>query len=383
MRYIVTGGGTGGHVTPIKYVVRSLKKIDSQAEIAFIGQKGDRFASLIEDQDANSKKLILAGKFRRYQRPLWQTLIDIPTLLLNLRDAIYVVMGYVQSLLFLHKFKPDAIFVKGGYVSVPVGLAAATLRKPIITHDSDLLPGLANKVIARWATYNTVASSLGVYPYEASKLKVVGVPVKPEYFLEINEAKQKSAKAKIEAGDNPVVFVLGGSLGAKTINEAMLAIADDLIKHNIEVFHVAGKDNFTSVKTELDKHETNGNYHVFDFISNQDLLLQHYIAADLVISRAGATNTAEIAGLAKPAVIIPGQQLLDQLANAKELKRAKASVILSDQEITESPEKLLEAIKRIIEDKKLNSELSENIKKFGVENSSQQIAELILEVANG
>lgn len=384
MRYMVTGGGSGGHVTPVKHVVTSLKRRDKDAEVTYIGQRGDRFADLITDEDVRAKKLIFAGKYRRYPRARWKTIIDIPTHLLNLRDLFYVGIGYVQSLLIIRKAKPNALFVKGGYVSVPVGLAAATLKVPIITHDSDLIPGLANKLVARWARYNCVASSAGDYPYEVEKIQVVGVPINEDFFQEVDDERQLEAKKAIGAGeDNPVILVLGGSLGAKSINDTMVNIAEDLIENYIEAFHVTGSINFQEVKEQTADIDMQGMYHLIDFISDQKLLLEHYIAADLIVSRAGATNTAEVAGLNKPAIIIPAQQLADQQANAKEIEQEDAAVVLQDDELRESPEKLFEAIDLVLKDEELAASISDNMHKMVNENAAHSIAELLIEVARG
>jgi len=379
----VTGGGTGGHVTPIRHVVASLKDLDPKADITYIGQAGDRFADMITDTDASEKVGIVAGKFRRYQRPLWQTIIDIPTHLLNLRDAVYVGIGYIQALMFLRRFRPNAVFVKGGYVSVPVGLAAATLRLPIITHDSDMTPGLANKTVGKWARYNAVASGSGIYPYSPEKMKIVGVPVSSKFYQKIDDARKLKARKVIGAGDSQVIFVLGGSLGAKAINDGMIAITNDLMESSIEVFHVTGVGNLAAVSKKIGVMDTQGSYHLLEFISDPDLLIEYYIAADLIVSRGGATNTAEIAALGKPAVIIPGQQLSDQQANARELEKADAAIILQDDEIAETPERLYEAIDLALNDEELGRGLGRNISKLASKNASVAIAELLFEVANG
>ncbi len=347
----------------------------------FIGQRGDRFANLVND--TKEKKLIFAGKWRRYNRSIWRALIDIPTLLLNIRDALFVVIGYIQSVIYLRAFKPDAIFIKGGYVGVPVGLAAATLNIPMVTHDSDMIPGLANRIIAKWATHNAVASEAGEYPYDKSKLRVVGVPINPKYFKKFSENQVSKIRENLGVRDNPVVLVLGGSLGAKAINDAMVEISPMLASEEIDVFHVAGVDHEEEVRSAIVDSPTSSYYRVMGFIDKQQELHNLYIVADVVISRAGATNTAELAAQSKASIIIPGEQLADQLVNAKKLEQAEAAVVLSDKEITESPRRLLEAIDLLIRDEELKHRVSSNIGQWANKNAPDDLAKLLIEVANG
>jgi UDP-N-acetylglucosamine--N-acetylmuramyl-(pentapeptide) pyrophosphoryl-undecaprenol N-acetylglucosamine transferase len=338
---------------------------------------------MITDADVDLRTSIFAGKFRRYDRPLWQSIIDVPTNLKNFRDLFYVMIGTVQAWFFLRRFKPDAVFVKGGFVSVPVGLASALRSIPIVTHDSDMTPGLANKLVGRWAKFNAVASERGEYPYVTIKKKVVGVPISNDFYQEIDDDRQLQAKEAIGAGEAPMVLVVGGSLGSKSINTAMISIASALMEESLEIFHITGAEHYNTVSKAVGDVDTQqGAYKVIEFIDDPELLLEHYVAADLVISRAGATNTAEIAGLKKPAVIIPGQHLSDQQANARELERQHAAIILQDEEIADSPQRLFEAIDLALEDEELSQSLSDNIANFSEKQAADLLAKLIVEATH-
>lgn len=384
MRYVATGGGSGGHVTPIKHVAAALRSQDHHAEVFFVGQKGDRFAELIDTNDVRAKKYIRAGKLRRYPRPLWQTIIDIKTILLNIRDVFLVGIGYLQALLYLHKIKPDVVFKAGGYVGVPVCLAAATLGIPFVTHDADMIPGLANKLVAKWAKFNAVPSIVGEYGYDKNKLRVVGVPIGSHFFRPYSQNDRSKARKAIGAGqDTTCLFVIGGGLGAQSINQAMLKIAPDLIDNVIDVFHITGANNYDDAKEELDKLDDTTGYTLINFVTDQNELFNYYLAADIMISRAGAFSTAEIAALGKPAIIIPAQQLADQQVNGKALEAAEAAVVLQDSDIKDDPNMLFEAIDLIIKDEELNFRLSTNIRKWVEHDASGKMAKLLLEVANG
>lgn len=157
MRILVTGGGSGGHITPILAVVHELRQLSPKAEIIYVGQTGDDLLDVpAHDPNIASVVAIRAGKFRRYHGEGWKQLFDVVTLCKNLRDAVWVLIGLWQSFWLLGRLRPDVIFVKGGFVGVPVGLAAALRGIPYVTHDSDALPGLANRIIARWAKVHTV-----------------------------------------------------------------------------------------------------------------------------------------------------------------------------------------------------------------------------------
>jgi UDP-N-acetylglucosamine--N-acetylmuramyl-(pentapeptide) pyrophosphoryl-undecaprenol N-acetylglucosamine transferase len=178
MTIVVTGAGSGGHITPVLAVAHELKKQQEDIRIVYIGQKGDSLADVpAADQNIDEVFLIQAGKLRRYHGEGWRQLLDLPTMWKNIRDAGRVVVGLFQSFNLLRKIRPEVIFIKGGFVGVPVGLAAAVLRIPYITHDSDALPGLANRIIAPWAKKHAVGLPKEVYSYPPDKTITVGVPL--------------------------------------------------------------------------------------------------------------------------------------------------------------------------------------------------------------
>jgi len=384
MRYVVTGGGSGGHVTPINHVMTSLKALDDKSEFFYVAQRHDNSAKLISEELLTDKCAIFSGKFRRYPRPLWQTLIDIPTHLLNLRDVVYLITGYLQGILYLMKVKPDVVFKAGGYVGVPVCLAATTLRIPFITHDADMIPGLANKLVARWAKYNAVASGEGEYGYDERKKRVVGVPINSKYFEDYSVERKNKAKSKIGvAAGNHCLFVTGGGLGAQSINQAMVSVAKKLVDAGVDVYHIAGIANYDAVKDSLKQHGELKGYNLVKLIYDQDELFEHYIAADLIVARAGAFTTAEIAALGKPAIIVPAQQLADQQVNGRALEKAGAAVVLQDSDLKAEPSKIFDAIDKVIKDEELAEQLSKKVKDWAKKDSSAEIAKLLIGVARG
>ena len=199
MKIIVTGGGSGGHITPTLAVVHELKRLRPDAQITYIGQTGDPLLDVPQqDKNVSAVLSIRAGKFRRYHGAGWRQLFDVETLYKNLRDVVLVLVGIGQSYKLLGKLRPDIIFIKGGFVGVPVGLAAAMRGIPFVTHDSDALPGLANRVIARWAKVHAVALPKEVYAhyYPAGKTVTVGVPVSHN-FHRVSASEDKDWRAEV------------------------------------------------------------------------------------------------------------------------------------------------------------------------------------------
>ncbi len=378
MRIVVTGAGTGGHVTPLKAVVDELVKAQPDAKIYFIGLRKDQFAPLAQEHPSIAQNsLIFSGKWRRYPNETrLQRLVDVKTHFLNLRDALYVGIGLVQSLIIFMRFKPEVVFSKGGPAAIPVGIAAKVLRKPLVTHDSDAIPGWVHRLIGRWAKLNAVGSPADSYPYPQERTQYVGVPLQKYYTK--RPTNSDVAKAKKQLGvAKPLVFILGGSLGAKTINDAMLEIAPDLSDYH--VIHVVGKNNYDDFVEVLSQRTTH-QYETLPFIADPEVVHQHYVAADVVISRCGATNTAEISAVGKASVLVPGQQLLDQQHNAKHLAKEGAAVILQDDELVSEPKVLLRAIEDLMNHEQKRVEYGNAFYALAKPEAAKEIADAILKV---
>jgi UDP-N-acetylglucosamine--N-acetylmuramyl-(pentapeptide) pyrophosphoryl-undecaprenol N-acetylglucosamine transferase len=177
LKIVVTGAGSGGHITPVLAVAHELKKLSPESTLMYIGQRGDALGDVpAEDKNIDQSYTVRAGKFRRYHGEGIKQVFDVVTLYKNLRDVIFVLIGLWQSFWLLGRLHPDVIFIKGGFVGVPVGLMAALRGIPYVTHDSDAVPGLANRIIARWARLHAVGLPKEVYAYPPAKTVTVGVP---------------------------------------------------------------------------------------------------------------------------------------------------------------------------------------------------------------
>ena len=364
MRVVMVGGGSGGHVTPIKYIAEELKNIDQSNEIIYIGPKNDKFNKLIESSSSIDKsKYILTGKFRRYNRSLLQELFDIPTQAKNIIDLFKITLGFFESLIVLVRLKPDVIFSKGSSTSVPVAYASKILRIKFITHDSDHIPGLAHKLAGNHAQLNLVGQKDGVYPYKDEKIKYVGVPISPLFLKKPSKSETELTIKTFDLPDDFILFI-GGSLGANKINNAAI----DFVKKNKKnLVLISGRNNI----------KIDGIVNI-DFISDVKHFRNIIYLANIVVTRAGATAISELAAAKKACIFIPGEQLADQIVNSEELTKAEAGIVVREYEI----EKLDSELSNLINDIKMQKKLEKNIANFTPLNGAEKCAQLIYELGN-
>lgn len=326
-------------------------------------------------------KKITAGKIRRYHGvSLARQLLDIPTLLKNIGDLFLVGIGILQSIYQVTRWRPDVVFTKGGFVCLPVGLAAALLKVPIVVHDSDAHPGLTNRVLARFATAIATGAPLDNYQYPRSKSHYVGIPVDssihPPTEKEISDTKAGLGFTDIS---KPLLVVTGGGLGAKRINLAMLMIADSLVEDAL-VLHITGNLHYKSVAK---KAPDSADYKVVPFVHKD--MVRVLGAADAVVTRAGATTLAELASLARPTIIIPNAMLSGghQTKNAYVYKDAGAAEVLDETDIENDPTLLLGTIRKLLEDRAYAQRFAANIHAFAKPDAAIDTARLIVSAVAG
>lgn len=382
----MTGGGSGGHVTPLIAVAAELKKLDPSISIVFAGQRGDRFGTIVADSpyiDASHR--IYAGKFRRYHGEGWRQVLDIRTMLLNLRDLFYFLFGIVQSLALLRRMRPDVVFVKGGFVGVPIGLAAAFWRVPYITHDSDAVPGLANRIIARWAKKHAVALPAALYKsYPRGKTVTTGVPIAAEY-QHVTTKLQATYRDQLDLPkDAKIVLVTGGGLGSKVVNDAAVSALPVLLtkRKKLYVLHTSGQAHVAAVQTQYEAlldAETLARVQVLPFSPELHVLSG---AADIVIARAGATNVAELAAQGVATIVVPSPFLAGghQLRNAESLAAQHAVIVLDERRLQEDPGLLTAALTALLDDDKERHALGERFRKLANPAAAHDLAVLLLEV---
>jgi UDP-N-acetylglucosamine--N-acetylmuramyl-(pentapeptide) pyrophosphoryl-undecaprenol N-acetylglucosamine transferase len=388
MRIVVTGGGSGGHITPILAVAHELKQAQPKAEIIYIALQGDTLADL-PAQDPNIDKVIFirAGKLRRYHSEGWKQFLDIPTMLKNLRDIFNTIAGVWQSIWLLRRLKPNVVFIKGGFVGVPVGLASALWRIPYVTHDSDALPGLANRIVAPWARKHAVALPKEVYAYAPEKTETVGVPVSRKYHPANTKEMVETRKRLGLEKANKVVLVTGGGLGAQRVNDAVADCVPDLLTRypKLYVVHLAGRSKEQSLRQAYQKRvseKDQARVIVKDFVSN---LYDYSEAADVIITRAGGTSMAEFAAQAKACVVIPNPYLTGghQLKNAQVLADRKTIKMVREDLMTTDHHALMPPLVELLDNPAMAKQLGDRLHTLAQPDAAHRLAMVLLEVANG
>lgn len=382
----MTGGGSGGHITPLLAVAHELKQQQNNCKIVYIGQTGDSLVDIpASDKSVDEVRTIYAGKLRRYHGEGWRQLLDVPTVLKNIRDVFLTLIGIGQSIRLLHQLRPQIVFVKGGFVGMPVGLAAALLRIPYVTHDSDALPGLANRIIAPWAKVHAVALPKEVYSYPAERTVTVGVPL-AHHFAPVTPARKQAFRKQVGiAGDAKVLLVTGGGLGAQRLNDAAVACAPELLQRypDLVIVHAAGRSLEATVRQQYAQtigKQAKTRVIVKGFITN---LYAYSGAADVIVARAGATSNAEFAAQAKACVIVPNPFLTGghQLKNAQVLADRKAARMVSEERVKEDPRALMPPLVDLFDHPHKAEALGKRFNELVEPDSAKRLAVVLLEVA--
>lgn len=322
MKHIVlTGGGTAGHVTPNIAMIPRLRELGYT--ISYIGSYEGIEKKLIEEMGIPYYG-IASGKLRRY--------FDLK----NFTDPFKVLKGFGEAKKILRKLKPDVVFSKGGFVTVPVVIAASQLKIPTFIHESDMTPGLANKIAIPFATKVCCNFPETVDHLPKEKAVLTGTPIRQELLSGDMDAARKFTGL---TSNKPVLMIIGGSLGAAAINNSIRAILPELLKE-FQVIHLCGQG-----KLDESLNNTEG-YVQYEYIKQE--LPDLFALSDILVSRAGANAICEISSLNKPNLLIPLSAKAsrgDQILNARSFERQGYSMVLEEEDITD--EKLLLSIREL------------------------------------
>ena len=330
---VLTGGGSGGHVTPNLALLPYL--MERGYEVHYIGTVDGIERQLVQGIPYH---IIRAGKFRRYLS------------LKNITDPARTIAGYYDAKKILRDLHPSVVFCKGGFVSVPVAFAAHSLHIPTILHESDYTPGLANRLCAPRADKICLSFDAGAERY-GSKAVVTGSPIRGELM---RGDRQKGLDFCSLSGRKPVLFVMGGSLGAGALNEALDASIDAILDH-FSIIHLRGKGNINTYL--MGKKE----YAQFEYISAE--MPDLFAAADIILSRAGANALFEFLALKKPALLVPlplSASRGDQLLNARFFEKNGYSMVLEQENLSDGH--LLQSLKELYENRKNYSQAMQSAK---------------------
>ncbi len=371
------GGGSAGHVAPVLAVIDELARRHPGLEIRFWCDRGfyKQSEALMKHALVNVRvEKIRSGKFRRYYGTSFaRQALDLPTAAHNFIDFFIVIIGFFQSFAKLVAWRPQVVFCKGGFVCLPVGFAARLLGICLVIHDSDTHPGLTNRLLAPHARAIGTGSPLEYYNYSETKARYVGIPVKPEFRVYSDEEKAHNKKLFHMDPNKPLLVIVGGGLGAKRINDAIVAIAPELIKL-VSVVHVSGTRQYHELQPKVPRADS---YKLFAFLS--DHLAKLLGAADLVVTRAGASALAELALVAASVIIVPNGQLTGghQLKNAKVYADAQAAIVLDESRFKDDPQLLLEEIKRLLADHDARRRLSAALAGFAKPQAASDMADIV------
>lgn len=346
---ILTGGGTAGHIMPNVALIPDLKKhFDKIYYIGTNGMEKDIISKIegVEFIEIEAVKLV---------RKLTLKNLLIPFKLLKSINKCKKIVK---------KIKPDIIFTKGGYVSVPVAIAGKKLKVPVLSHESDYSFGLANKIILKYSKF--MFTSFRDTCEQSNKCIFTGSPIRKEIF----EGNAEKIKNKYKISKNKQnLLIFGGSLGSRKINDTVFESIEDLTK-NYNIFHIVGKNNLNkALKLE--------NYFQIEFAEN---IWDYLAAADLVVSRAGANSIFELCALRKPMLLIPlskAQSRGDQIENANLFKQKGYAIVLLEENLNKDT-----FLAKIYETERKSQKLIENMKTNNARNANKLIIEKILEVTS-
>ena len=376
MRILSVGGGSGGHVTPIVAVCHKLQRQMPDAELRAWCDR--RFAGRLRDMLSKDIRVdtIVSGKYRRYANLTLAQHIKyhlFRTHLRNVIDVFKIVIGFVQSFFKLIIWRPDVMFCKGGFVCLPAGLAAHCLRIPLVIHDSDTVPGLTNRVLSRFAMKIGTGAPVENYPnYPKDRTSYVGIPVRDE--IRVFTATEKAA-AKVKLGfdaNKLLILAVGGGGGANALNRMVVEAVPELIAQGAQILLLAGKGKSEPI-------ETNDDFRAVEFMTDE--FITALAAADIAITRAGATALAEFAAVGLPIIIIPSPHLAGdhQTKNAAVYAKAGAGIVLDQRKADKQPELLRQAATDLLQSAKLRGELGHSLQQFTRSDALDVMVQLILE----
>ncbi len=344
MKVLISGGGTGGHVTPAISLAQSIEKKYPNTEFLFVGTENGLEKRVVPTYGYPIQYLSVQG-------------IKGKNLFSRLKALFLLIIAFFKALKLLVKFRPDFIYGVGGYASAPCILAGFVLRKPIFLLEQNTVPGITNRFLQIFCKKIFISFDHSKRFFNPQKTILSGTPLKEEFYLHLRKAKEEQSKSSPK--NEKTIFILGGSQGAKPINDIIKKIMLDIdFDHTVyNWIHQTGSRQFIEMKNFYQEHGIN-NVKCFDFLNN----LSHYFAmSDLIITRAGAATIFEIIAAQKPSILIPFPQAADdhQTLNAKSLSNIEAGILLPQDRMT--VDVLGHHIKEVLNEETLSNKLKTNL----------------------
>ena len=352
-RFIISGGGTGGHIYPALSLADKINESFNNAEIKFVGASGRMEMSIVPKHGYDIQGLWISG----LQRSLSYKNIALP---------FKLVISLIQSLLIIIEYKPNFVIGTGGFASFPIVFISSILRIPTLIQEQNSFPGISNRFLSRYANYISVAYEKMEKYFPSNKLFLTGNPIR-ESISSSNTRLDLKKELKIE--DNKLVIsILGGSLGSEKINRTIEKNIDFIISQNVFIIWQCGKKYLK----DFNKYNSESVF-VTDFIDDID---STYYSSDVIIARSGALTLSELAVVSKPAILIPSPNVAEnhQFHNAKSIEDKHACICIEEKDLDIIFKNKLDLV---LKDKNLREELSHNISLLALPNASNDIIELI------
>lgn len=356
-RVIISGGGTGGHVFPAIAIANQIKKENPEADILFIGAEGKLEMTKVPEAGYEIEGLWISG----LQRRLTVKNLSLPFKLLN---------SFMKARKIIKRFKPEVVIGVGGYASAPTLKIASMMGIPTVVQEQNSFPGKTNKILSKTVTKLCVAYEGLERFFPKDKIVLTGNPVRRK-VVEIDGLREKGLQ---EYGLDPAkktILVVGGSLGAKTLNESFVNRLEELQKEGVQLIWQSGSFQYEEMKQLTADKDMTGVV-LTKFITEMELA---YAAADVVVSRAGAIAISELCLIGKPVVLVPSPNVSEdhQTKNAMALVNDQAAIYVKD---SDAREKLVPRVLELLKNEEEQKELSENIKKKGILNADERIVEV-------
>lgn len=361
LKVIVSGGGTGGHIFPAVAIANEIKKMVPDAEFLFVGAEG---RMEMEKVPAAGYKIV----------GLWISGLQRKLTLANLSFPFKVISSMFKARKIVREFQPDVAIGTGGYASGPTLRAASSKGIPSLIQEQNSFPGITNKILSKKVNKICVAYEGMERFFPKEKILFTGNPVRQDISGVSNKRDEAITFFGLDA-NKKTILIIGGSLGARVINESIGAGLDDFNKNNIQIVWQTGKGYIETARAQAANFP---NAKVFDFISRMDLA---YAAADCIISRAGASSVSEIQIVGKPCVLVPSPNVAEdhQTKNAMALVNKKAALLVKD---AEAKNVLINTSIDLMKNEALQTELRENILKMAMPGAASVIAKEALKLAN-
>lgn len=361
LKVIISGGGTGGHIFPAIAIANALKKINPQTDILFVGAKGRMEMEKVPSAGYKIIGLDISGIQRR---------ISLQNILLPFK----IIESVIKARMIVKSFNPDVAIGVGGYASGPLLFAATMMNIPSLIQEQNSFAGITNKLLSKRVQRICVAYDGMEKYFPADKIIMTGNPIR-ENMVNLSNKKEEALKFFNLSGEKKTILVIGGSLGARTINQSIAKGLNLYEENNIQLIWQTGKSFISSAKSLIKPMDAKG-ISCFDFIQRMDLA---YAAADVVISRAGASSVSELTIVGKPSILVPSPNVAEdhQTKNAMSLVNKEAAILVRD---VDALDNLVQVSLDLISDLELQAKLKLNIEKLAIKDSAMLIADEVYKI---